>query len=94
MSIHVNARPAPDPERLRIVTMRYRERGCRFIQHTAFCIEPTGAVVEAATVRSSGIEDLDVVLQETVETWEFAPVIVDGAPVRTCTTTQFNLEIR
>ncbi len=74
----------PDQARVRQILSGYEGNGCVFISRVDLCINETGAVDEIVTSRSSGIDELDVVTREAIETWQFEPFIVEGAPRRTC----------
>jgi TonB family protein len=58
------------------------------------CIDATGAVVEASVITSSGSISWDHELADGIRAWKFKPYLVDGQPVRVCTSYTFQWKAR
>lgn len=61
---------------------------------TAYCIGPDGDVRDVATLRSSGVAEIDELLRAAIGSWRYAPVTVDGKPACVRTDYMFVLTIR
>jgi TonB family protein len=61
----------------------------RVITSWKVCVDPQGEVDEIAPQRSSGFMTYDAAILAGIKEWRFQPVVVDGAPVRACTSFTF-----
>lgn len=87
-------RAPPDHARLVTATASYRGRNCQLYNLTSFCVGTDGIVREITTKRSSGIPELDVAFQDTVNGWRFAPFVIEGAAQKICSNAEFNLRMQ
>lgn len=88
----INA-PNPAPEPL-AATRTAMSGASGVVGAVAFCVDPGGAVASVGTATSTSDAELDGVLRDTVQGWQFEPARLQGQPVRACAKATFELSFR
>ncbi len=61
----------------------------RLLVPVKLCLDPTGAVVAATVLTSSGFPAYDRAIVTGVRTWRYRPFQINGAPARVCSIVNF-----
>lgn len=89
-----NALHAPDCDAKKLASTRaamFSRRG----GHTkvAFCVDEAGKTVDLrTTTKFPGDPEVDRICLDTVSKWRFQPFLVDGRPIKTCSSVDFAIE--
>ena len=93
--VKANAIFTPDPDQKalgRTKTGLMRPAG-KSSTKVSFCVTPKGSVTDVETAKKyPGDSEIDRICREAVKRWRFRPLLVDGRPHKTCTTTTFVIE--
>jgi outer membrane biosynthesis protein TonB len=83
--------PDPDPRRLaRTPTALFSRRSGE--NRTRFCVSAKGRVVDVTTARPFPKDpEVDRICRETVKTWRFRPLLIDGRPRKMCGVVSFHI---
>ena len=49
-----------------------------------FCVDTDGSVTDMKRLSSTGDDDADRIVRDTVATWSFEPFVHDGKPTKAC----------
>ena len=81
----------PEQKQLQATNAAHSGRaGGRNVTH--YCISPSGQVTDVSTEKAfPGDPEVDRICRETVRKWRFKPSLVNGQPLKTCTSVTFNL---
>jgi len=61
----------------------------RVLSEILMCIDASGAVTDAATVKRSGLPQWDAAAVKAVRGWSYDPLVVDGKPIAGCANIDF-----
>ena len=61
----------------------------RLLVPVKLCLDPSGAVVTATVLKSSGFPAYDRAIVTGVRTWRYRPFQINGAPARVCSLVTF-----
>jgi periplasmic protein TonB len=86
-----NAIHDPSPNTARLAMTEAAEMQHPVTVTINYCIDHEGRVVDQTVTESSGDQEVDQICLETLDFWRYRPFIVDGKPMKTCTSVTFNL---
>jgi TonB family protein len=83
--------PDPDPRKLaRTHTALFARRSGE--NRTRFCVSTKGTVVDVTTARPFAKDpEVDRICRETVKTWRFRPLLIEGRPRKMCGVVSFHI---
>ncbi len=56
-----------------------------------FCVDTDGSVTDMKRLSSTGDDDADRTVWDTVAAWSFGPFVHDGKPMKACSVVKFEL---
>ncbi|HEY8375495.1 MAG TPA: hypothetical protein VIK91_03355 [Nannocystis sp.] len=86
----------PNPDRDRLAATRAGMFDKRPGENeTAFCVDASGHTIDIRTVKPFPNDPgVDAIIRATIKTWRFRPFMVDGRPVKTCTSQVFRITFK
>jgi TonB family protein len=90
-AVRAHATFSPDPPLHELARTQAASIHRDAVVTVSFCVDVQGRAADVRVRAGSGDPEVDRICRATVLRWRFRPMLVDGAPRRTCTRVTFEI---